>query len=348
MPGPVFTWWFAAGRIEAMRDYDLDGRTDLFLSRNGQPVVMRATGDPVTPFVEVWAGPAGTLPFEPAAVVEADVNDDGRMDLVALVNNGTTQDVGLFVNMTPPGGAITFQLSVLAGIPHYPWSNNASTPPTTTTAGDLDGDGRTDLAIGLLRGEPNMGLLLLRRTGDGQVPTMANYQQCRQTFVDGFATDVDGDGDLDLMGSYVVYNGRFHGANAGSRVQVGAGIAGEAGAIPVLGATGPFRGGFTEHLLLRGVPGPGLALLAFAFQGANLPDFPLPGMTTYLDPASLSLISVPISQSGEGRAAASTVLSLPLPHGLGGLPFHVQAFVLDAAAPQGATCTNGLIKTIGN
>jgi hypothetical protein len=180
------------------------------------------------------------------------------------------------------------------------------------------------------------------------VPTLADYRIARQAFQNGYAVDADGDGDPDLVGAYTVKSARWFGLAAGSRVQDGVGTPGEAGAAPVLGATGPFRGGHVETLLLRGIPGPTFTMLGISLGTVSLPNVPMPGLTLRVDPASLFTVGLFVTGNGEGRAAASTSFSMPLPHGLQGLPFYVQGFALDAAAAPGVTNSNLLIKQIGN
>lgn len=212
---------------------------------------------------------------------------------------------------------------------------------------DFDGDGRTDLALGRVPGEPDIGILLRRLTWS-PAPTLANYALERQTFVDGFAVDADLDGDTDLVGAFTTRSNRFAGAAAGNRLQFFAGTPGEGGAAPVLGATGPFRVGSTEVLRLTGVPGPTIALLGLSLGTTTLPGVPLPGLTLRLDPASLIVADWPIAQSGQGRAAAMTTLPILLMNGLQGYTFYLQAFVFDPAAPQLFTQSNLLQKNVGS
>jgi hypothetical protein len=72
----------------------------------------------------------------------------------------------------------------------------------------------------------------------------------------------------------------LEGVGAGRRLQSHPGVAGEGGAVPVLGATGPFRSGETEVLRLTGVPGPTVAILGLSLGEADLPGLPLPGLTS--------------------------------------------------------------------
>jgi hypothetical protein len=337
--GPNFDF-FSGGRIDRVADFDGDGRPDLLMTGNLNGLhVRRGTGNGA--FAITWSATA--LPFEPAAVTVADVDDDGRLDFVAPNAAGTPV---LFVNTGAVGGP-AFAAFPLTGVTIViSPSNVASSLRATIAAGDFDGDGRTDLALGRIPGEPNIGILLRRLTWS-PVPTLANYALERQTFVDGFAVDADLDGDTDLVGAFTTRSNRFAGTAAGNRLQFFAGTPGEGGAAPVLGATGPFRVGSTEVLRLTGVPGPTLALLGLSLGTTTLPGVPLPGLTLRLDPASLIVADWPIVQNGQGRAAAMTTMPILLMNGLQGYTFYLQAFVFDPAAPQLFTQSNLLQKNVG-
>jgi hypothetical protein len=345
-------WFTPAGPVptslgmEAVGDFDGDGLLDVIRSNGWFPgvAVDRGTGDRTQPFVLGWYG-AVTAPFEPAAIAIGDLDDDGRLDFVRPDASGALM---LFVNTTPPGSNLSFAVTTLPSIQTkvLPSSNPVGVRSTITIA-DFDGDGRNDIAVGRALGEPNVGILL-RRTGWSSPPSIADYEVLRQTFVDGWAGDADGDGDPDLIGVHTTKNRRIEGPAAGSRLQFHNGTPGEAGAVPLLGAVGPFRVGIVEELRLTSVPGPTLAVLGISLGTLQQPDVPLPGLTLWLDPTTLIAGDWFIQQNGHGRAAASNRLEIYLPHGLQGLVFYAQAFVLDVAAPGFVTQSNLLVKRVGS
>jgi hypothetical protein len=153
---------------------------------------------------------------------------------------------------------------------------------------------------------------------------------------------------MDLVGSFAVRNLRFQGSAGGSVRQYGVGTAGQGGIVPVLGATGPVRVGETKTLRLSGVRGPATALLALGARPADLPNFPLPGLTFLVDPASLIILPWPITGQSYGRGAAAQSLPVYLPPSVRGLEAFEQVFVFDSAAPSGVSATNGLHVHVGN
>ncbi|MFK7742102.1 MAG: FG-GAP repeat domain-containing protein [Planctomycetota bacterium] len=319
-----------AGTVDGVADFDGDGLLDLAVRASSSLQVLAGTGQPGSWFVPSWnsAAVAGVIPAMPGATVVGDANEDGLPDIVRPMDD---EALHLFVNQTPPGGPIAFA-DVALPIGDL-WQNSPCN--VTASLGDVDGDGRTDLAVSGILGEVGTVAVLLRQ-GSGA----GSYVVRRFAAQDGFLVDADGDGDLDLVGQYLAKNRRFEGSAAGLRQQRFAGVPGEAGAVPVLGGTGPYRVGNVHTLRLRGIPGPTMALLGLALGEAALPNTPLPGLTLYLDPGSLLPLPIAITQPGLGRAAASAAVPLPIPAGLEGFTFFVQAFVADSAAASGYSQTN--------
>jgi hypothetical protein len=136
-----------------------------------------------------------------------------------------------------------------------------------------------------------------------------------------------------------------HGNNGGVRsacVDVGCngafgtGCAGVAG-VPVLDALDdcPPAGTTLDAAITGGAP----ASLAVLGLGLGQGSFPLFGCNVLLGSVLATTVVVL-----DGAGAGTFVL--PLPPGSGGFEFTMQAFVLDAAGPQGFAATNGLLVRV--
>lgn len=185
--------------------------------RNGLPLaeVLLGKGDGTfTP-----SGSAGLPALIDGAVRPADINQDGKMDLLVMGNTGKTSD--------PAGGRVTgiylgqgdgtFRLDTAQGYEKTPGSPDWIVPMMTgdLAAVDLDGDGDEDLAA--LGNANDRALYLYRNTGGkmsqvaldkmknglGSNNLQGNASPDAVTEGDLWAGDLDGDGDADL-----VVNGR--------------------------------------------------------------------------------------------------------------------------------------------
>lgn len=341
--GPVFDLP-TGGRVDLIADFDQDGLMDLLMSGNQAGVhVRRGTGVANAWFSTVWS--TSPMPFEPGATALGDVDNDGRIDFVRPNANG---ELVLFMNTSTGPGDIGFAAHTLVGEQLTVATQFSSAPVRATVAiSDLDGDGKNDIVMGILPGEPNVGLVL-RRLSWSNPPTLADYEVVRQVLIAGYTHDADSDGADDLIGTVLLRNRRWSAAAAGRRIQRYAGVAGEDGAVPVLGATGPFRVGATEVVTLTGVPGPTLSVLAISLGELVQPNVPLPGLILHVDLASALIGTLPIPGDGQGHATAQASLPLFLLNGLQGFTFYMQAFVFDAAAPQAVSQTNMVVKTVGS
>ncbi|MFN3241511.1 MAG: FG-GAP repeat domain-containing protein [Planctomycetota bacterium] len=332
-----------AGYLQGVGDFDGDGLPDIAMSSGIEQKILLGTGQPGAAFVPGWSQTfAQVLPFEPSASLVTDVNGDGRDDVVCPHADGKLR---LLINQTPPNGALAFVVQVLPSTPLWLSYGVTTAERPKVTCADFDGDGDLDFGLSRLVGQPNVYAVLLR---DGSDPNVHLYHERRFAIRDGYAADLDGDGDVDLLGTNAIRNRTVARVDGGRRTQRHDAVVGEGGAAPVLGGTGPYRAGGSHAIHLTGVPGPTVALLGISIGDAFLVDAPLPGLTLYLDPNWMLVGALPITQNGQGRAAAMATATLPIFPGTAGWTFHLQAFVPDPAAPAQYTQSNLLSLRVGN
>jgi hypothetical protein len=176
----------------AVADVNGDGRPDLLIANNGPDSVAvllntTAPGAAVPSFAAATSFGAGS---GPRSVAAADVNGDGRPDL--LVANDGSNNVSVLLNQTAPG----------AGAPSFAAASNFGTAlgPTSVAAADVNGDGRPDLLVANFF--PDTVSVLLNTTAPGAgVPSFA----AATNFGTGLnpasvaAADLNGDGRPDLL-----------------------------------------------------------------------------------------------------------------------------------------------------
>ncbi|MEO5699093.1 MAG: FG-GAP-like repeat-containing protein [Casimicrobiaceae bacterium] len=163
-------------------DFDRDGRLDLATVNwsEGTVSVLLGRGD------GTFAAPATIVAgVGPIALAVADLNGDGKPDIV--VSNLLSQDV-----------------TVLLGNGDGTFSHGPSVPVGAAlfgiVAGDFNGDGKVDLAVanGSSAGVAGQGIFLLFGTGNGGFQMGGAIPVGRNPMALA-ATDVDGDGRLDLV-----------------------------------------------------------------------------------------------------------------------------------------------------
>jgi hypothetical protein len=191
---------FAAGTTAycaAVADFNGDGKPDLAVSNEGDKSVsvllnQTAPGSGVVTFLAQQTFAVGTGPFFVAA---ADVNGDGRPDLVTP--NTGDKTVSVLLNTTPAGTPLpTFAAQKTFAV---------GTAPEGVAAADVNGDGRPDLAIANFM-DKTVSLLLNTTSAGADTPTFAP----QKTFATGtgpnfmVAADINGDGRPDLaMNNFV-------------------------------------------------------------------------------------------------------------------------------------------------
>ncbi len=188
---------FEAGkgpRLPVLEDINGDGRPDL--------VVANDTIDEhaISVFFNTTSPGASTASFgprqffaffAPGFVLPADVNGDGRPDLIISSQAGA-DEVVVILNATPPG-ASNLSLGSEADLP-------VGKLPNVVRAADVNGDGRPDLVVANNEGD-SVSLLLNGTAPGASTPSFAP----EQTFAVGNeprslqAVDLNGDGRVDLI-----------------------------------------------------------------------------------------------------------------------------------------------------
>ena len=231
-------------RAVAVGDFNGDGKADLAVGNSFDNNVSVLLGKGDGTFQAAVNYGAGTAP---QSVAPGDFNGDGKIDL-AVANYGPPQGGGGSVSVLLGNGDGTFQSAV---------NYTAGFAPFEVTAGDLNGDGKADLAIAN-SGSNNLSVLL--GNGDGTFKAAVNYTVAgspRSVAVGDF----NGDGKADLAvasysGGVTVLSGNGDGTfqSAGNNA---------AGSAPLAVAVGDFnRDGAADLAVVNYLDGSVSVLLA--------------------------------------------------------------------------------------
>ena len=132
---PISTGTATAPVSIAAADFNGSGTLDLAVANSGQNQILIFKGSNTGAFTAMSTYATGTTPL---SIVAGNFNGDGSVDL-AVTNSGQTT-VSLFRGNGDVN--LTFQAQTTAPV---------GTTPSAITAGDFNGDGTTDLAVGRQR-----------------------------------------------------------------------------------------------------------------------------------------------------------------------------------------------------
>jgi hypothetical protein len=174
----------------AVADVNGDGQPDLLVTNQNRHNVGVLLGTGTGAFGPVATFSTG-LGSSPIALVVADVNGDGRPDV--LTANQATNAVGVLLGL----GNGTFQAVAT-------YSTGSNSAPYNLAVADVSGDGRPDLLVAN-PGSNAVGVLL--GTGSGSFGAITTFSTGSGSFPTGVAVaDANGDGRPDLLVSDF-YNG---------------------------------------------------------------------------------------------------------------------------------------------
>jgi hypothetical protein len=199
-------WLDGWPRVASVRAADLngDGKTDLAVAAfgwrlSGQVAILEnRTTSPAQPDFATRTLDARTGSID---VIPVDLNRDGRMDLVTLL----AQEHEMVVAYINQGGDFAFEQRVIYAAPHPNWGSSG------LQVVDLDKDG--DLDVLLAHGDtfddgivkPYHGIQWLENTG---TYPFVEHSLARMPGVHSAkATDLDGDGDLDIVAGALLAGG---------------------------------------------------------------------------------------------------------------------------------------------
>ena len=173
----------------AIGDLDGDGKSDLAVANIGGSTVSvfrnTSTGAGVVSYAAKVDYTTGTLPY---SVSIGDLDGDGKSDLA--VANSTSNTVSVFRNTSTGAGVVSYAAKV---------DYVTGSAPRSVAIGDLDGDGKSDLAVANYNSN-SVSVFRNTSTGAGVVSYAAKVDYTTGNNPESVSIgDLDGDGQSDLV-----------------------------------------------------------------------------------------------------------------------------------------------------
>jgi uncharacterized protein (TIGR03437 family) len=218
-------------------DFNGDGKPDLAIvgqgNGGGTLAILLGNGDGT--FQAPVAIPAGISPFYLAA---ADINGDGKLDLV-FSDYGTDGNSGaIYVSLNNGAGVFQAPVQVFSGV--YP----------AFGIGDVNGDGKLDLVASADLQDGNAVLSWLAGNGNGTFQAPINIVTSLASDNAVLVQDFDGDGHADIVLAHQDGNATFLAGNGDGTFSAETGLL--TGAEPSLLLSADFNGDGKPDLLVAG------------------------------------------------------------------------------------------------
>jgi hypothetical protein len=208
-----------APRATAIGDFNGDGKQDLAVADYGDPntsagggvSILLGNGDGTYQAARKFdAGAAAS------SIATADFNGDGKLDL-AVANTFTVSDLGGGNSQSSPGG-VSILIGNGDGTFQPPITLSLSGYPNCVVAGDFNGDGRPDLAVGQISaGGPPMWGTVIVLIGNGGGTFQSPIENPTEFPVNSIAVgDLNGDGVPDIAAASGVTIGPSEGLRKSS------------------------------------------------------------------------------------------------------------------------------------
>ncbi len=329
---PVVDPVFPGGlHVEAIVDFSGDGIPDLLANHGQYPRYVPGNGDGTfgTPVILAL----GNLTKFENILGYGDLDNDGDLDIVVPDQANTTA----VVQWNDGAGNFTADATTF---PQYLLPSSASVNQRIAHVVDVDDDGLQDLIVGPSSTNAYTSWVFRQLPGGGYSDGSLHIM-----FPQALA-DMDGDGDLDVLGDEIIHNTRYSVPSSGRRLQYGLGTVaglGGAGGIPVLGASGPFRVGEDVKFHFTGLTAGRIGLISVGLTESALDNTPWPNTVALNWPWAFHFLA---NAFGPGQLPGDGWLTLPYTAepivSLIG-PIYLQGYFNDPTAPLSRVVTNGLM-----